>query len=239
MEKAFGCKTKGRVDSNRVYMNGLKDIPTPSNPWKIVDHGGRVLARDVNGQTIGIEKKVGKGVVRFFGFSLNYTIEEHPALWSHMMELPRMDRNVWADNDTLHVEMGSHGNEGVLFIGDFHRMPMSATSGFGTCAAANRSTLEPRGSRACMACFCRSKRMWRLGSLSFSPGASYWSEMRPSSALRSSCAESIILKGSLCCAAGNRFINSGGWPACGVHDRRRHDPCGICTNRRQTNHDVT
>ena len=126
LEKAFGCKTKGRVASNRVYMNGLKDIPTPSNPWKIVDHSGRVLARDVNGEIIGIEKKVGKGMVRFFGFSLHYTIEEHPDLWSAMMELPKIERNAWADNDSLHVEARFHGGEGLLFVGNFHRMPMSA-----------------------------------------------------------------------------------------------------------------
>ena len=126
LEQAFGCQTNGRVASNRVYMNGLKDIPTPSNPWKIVDRGGRVLARDVNGQVIGVEKKVGKGVVRFFGFSLNYTIEEHPDLWSEMMELPQVGRNAWADNDSLHVEARFLGGEGLLFVGNFHRMPISA-----------------------------------------------------------------------------------------------------------------
>jgi hypothetical protein len=126
MEKAFGCKTKGRVASNRVYMDGLKDIPTPSNPWKVVDHGGRVLARDVNGEVIGVEKKVGKGTVRFFGFSLNYTIEEHPDLWGAMMELPQVGRNAWADNDSMHVEARFLNGEGLLFAGNFHRMPMSA-----------------------------------------------------------------------------------------------------------------
>jgi beta-galactosidase len=126
MEQAFGCKTKGRVASNRIYMNDLKDIPTPSNPWKIVEHGGRVLARDVNGDIIGVEKKVGKGTVRFFGFSLNYTIEEHPDLWGAMMELPQIGRNASADNDSMHVEARFLDGEGLLFVGNFHRMPMSA-----------------------------------------------------------------------------------------------------------------
>jgi len=126
MEKAFGCKTKGRVASNRIYMDDLKDIPTPSNPWKIVEHGGRVLARDVNGEVIGVEKKVGKGTVRFFGFFLNYTIEEHPDLWSSMMELPQVARNASADNDSMHIEARFLNGEGLLFVGNFHRMPMSA-----------------------------------------------------------------------------------------------------------------
>ena len=129
MEEALGCKTNGRVVSNRVYMGGLRDIPTPSNPWKIVARGGRVLARDANGEVIGVEKKVGQGVVRFFGFSLNYTIEEHPKLWDAMLELSQIERNAWADNDNFHVEARFRGGEGLLFVGNFHRMPMSASLG--------------------------------------------------------------------------------------------------------------
>ena len=122
----LGLKIKGRSTSNRVYMNQLKDIPVPSTPWILSDKGARALARDVHGNVVGVEKKVGKGTVRFFGFSVNYGIEEHPDLWSAMMELPGIDRNAWTDNDLLSVEARFADRQGMLFVGNFHRMPISA-----------------------------------------------------------------------------------------------------------------
>ncbi|MFH0953960.1 MAG: beta-galactosidase [Verrucomicrobiota bacterium] len=127
LEKAFGYEVRHSGKSNRIYMGDLKDIPVPTLPWVMRDHGGRVLARDVNGEVVGIEKKVGKGTVRFFGFFVYYGIEEHPDLWSAMMELPEIERNAWADSDDLHVEARFSGGEGVLFVGNFHRMPVSAS----------------------------------------------------------------------------------------------------------------
>ena len=42
------------------------------------------------------------------------------------MELPQIGRNAWADNDSMHVEARFQEGEGLLFVGNFHRMPMSA-----------------------------------------------------------------------------------------------------------------
>ncbi|OQW94817.1 MAG: hypothetical protein BWK77_08480, partial [Verrucomicrobia bacterium A1] len=126
MEKAFGYEVKHGGKSNRIYMDDLKDIPVPTLPWVMRDHGGKVLARDVNGEVVGIEKKVGKGTVRFFGFYVSYGIEEHPDLWSAMMELPEIPRNAWSKSDELHLEARFSGKEALLFAGNFHRMPVSA-----------------------------------------------------------------------------------------------------------------
>ena len=126
MTDAFGIKTRGRGASNRIYTDGLRDIPVPQLPWVISDKGAKVLARDVHGKVVGIEKKLGRGKVRFFGFFVNYTIEEHPSLWSTMMQLPEVPRNVCADNDGLHLEARFADGEGVLFVGNFHRMPRTA-----------------------------------------------------------------------------------------------------------------
>ncbi len=126
MEESFGCRALGRGTSNRIYMDGLKDIPAAGLPLILGATGGKVIARDVNGKPVGIEKKVGRGTVRFFGFHLNYTIEEHPDLWGAMMQLPDVARNAWADNDSLHVEARFGDGEGLLFVGNFHRMPASA-----------------------------------------------------------------------------------------------------------------
>lgn len=43
-----------------------------------------------------------------------------------MMELPQIGRNACADNDSMHVEARFLNGEGLLFVGNFHRMPMSA-----------------------------------------------------------------------------------------------------------------
>lgn len=126
MRDAFGMRTNGRGVSNRIYMDGLRDIPVPQLPWLVSDRNARVLARDAHGKVVGIEKKVGKGRVRFFGFYVAYTIEEHPALWSAMMQLSDTPRNVTADNDSLHLEARFADGEGILFAGNFHRMPRSA-----------------------------------------------------------------------------------------------------------------
>ena len=126
MQKSFGYEVRHRGTSNRIYMEGLKDIPVPALPFVMKDHGGKILARDANGEVVGIEKKVGKGTVRFFGFHLNYSIEEHPDLWGAMMQLPQIHRNAWADNDLMHLEARFADGEGVLFVGNFHRMPVSA-----------------------------------------------------------------------------------------------------------------
>lgn len=126
LEQRLGIRTRGRGTSNRIYMNGLKDIPVPTLPWRVDPRGAKVIARDVNGEVVGIEKTVGKGTVRYFGFFVFYSIEEHPALWSAMMELPKIPRNAWADNDDLHVEARFAGRSGLLFAGNFHRMPMTA-----------------------------------------------------------------------------------------------------------------
>ncbi len=126
LEDAIGCRLGERCASNRIYMDGLKDIPVPWLPFKIVSHRGRVLARDVDGNTVGVEKKVGKGTVRYFSFYVQYSIEEHPDLWSAMMQLPEVERNAWADTDAMHLEARFAKGEGLLFVGNFHRMPVSA-----------------------------------------------------------------------------------------------------------------
>lgn len=122
MADAFRIATLGRGSSNRIYMDGLKDIPVPQLPSIIDSRGAKVLAKDVNGKCVGVEKKLGKGTVRFFGFFLQYSIEEHPSLWSAMMQLPQVERNVWADDDSLQLEVRHADGEGLLFAGNFHRM---------------------------------------------------------------------------------------------------------------------
>ncbi|HBA83102.1 MAG TPA: hypothetical protein DCZ95_03315 [Verrucomicrobia bacterium] len=125
LEKELGIKTLGQGKSNRIYMGELKDIPSPSLPLIVSDRGAKAIARDVDGNVIGIEKKVGKGSVRFFGFYVNYSIEEHPDLWSAMMKFDDLERNAVVDNDALSVEARFADGEGVLFVGNFHRMPMT------------------------------------------------------------------------------------------------------------------
>lgn len=127
LKEALGIQTLGQGRSNRIYMDGLKDIPVPSLPLLINEKGAKAIARDADGRVTGIEKKVGKGSVRFFGFFLFYSIEEHPALWSAMMKLGDAPRSVSADNDNLNLEARYADKEGVLFVGNFHRMPMSST----------------------------------------------------------------------------------------------------------------
>ncbi|MFH0907214.1 MAG: beta-galactosidase [bacterium] len=130
---ALGIKVTGRSTTNRVYMDKLKDIPVATLPYIVAHGGSRILARDANDQVVGIEKKVGKGTVRYFGYFHNYTIEEHPDLWSAMIQFPQLRRNAMADNDNLIVETrfadparSAAGAEAVTFVGNFHRMPMSA-----------------------------------------------------------------------------------------------------------------
>ncbi|MFH0879049.1 MAG: beta-galactosidase, partial [Lentisphaerota bacterium] len=132
---SLGIKTTGRGASNRIYMDNLKDIPVPQLPQIISHRGAKVIARDADGQVAGVEKKIGKGSVRFFGFFVNYSIEEHPDLWSAMMQLPGIPRNAVADNDDLSIEARYVNNEGLLFAGNFHRMPMRS----------NLSVKNPRG----------------------------------------------------------------------------------------------
>lgn len=126
MQNALGIKTHGRAASNRVYTDALSDIPVAQPPYILDSRGARVLARDVDGHVVGIEKKIGKGLVRAFGFFLFYTIEEHPTLWSEMMNLADIPRHAGTDNDALQVELRIVGNEGILFVGNFHRMPRTS-----------------------------------------------------------------------------------------------------------------
>ncbi|HEY8241669.1 MAG TPA: beta-galactosidase, partial [Kiritimatiellia bacterium] len=123
---ALGLKTTGRSVSNRVYMGAMKDIPVAMLPQIVSTKGAKALARDADGNVVGVERKVGKGTVRFFGFYSNYTIEEHPDLWSAMCEFDKLPRNATADNDNLFIEARFGKNEGILFVGNFHRMPMRA-----------------------------------------------------------------------------------------------------------------
>lgn len=126
LRDALKIRVCGQSKSNRVYMGALRDIPTAGLPRIVSSTGCKVLAKDVNGKVVGIEKKLGKGIVRHFGFHLNYTIEEHPALWGAMIGFDRADRNARTDSDLLHVEARFAGKEGVLFVGNFHRMPVEA-----------------------------------------------------------------------------------------------------------------
>jgi beta-galactosidase len=123
---ALGLKVEGRSATNRVYMDTLRDIPAAMPPQTLSSRGAKVLARDGDGKVVGIERAVGKGRVRFFGFYSNYTIEEHPDLWSAMIGFDELTRNAWADSDDLFVEARFKKDEGVLFVGNFHRMPMAA-----------------------------------------------------------------------------------------------------------------
>ncbi len=126
MADAFDVEIDGLGVSNRIYMDKLRDIPVPQLPRIMSEKNAKVLARDANGKVVGIEKTIGKGRVRFFGFHVAYTIEEHPSLWNAMLELPEALRNVTADNDNLHLEARFADGEGFLFAGNFHRMPRTA-----------------------------------------------------------------------------------------------------------------
>ncbi len=126
LQEGLGIHLKGQASSRRVYMARLKDIPVAGAPLILHARGGKRLAETANKETVGVEKKVGKGTVRCFGFHLHYTIEEHPRLWSAMMKLPEIERNAWADNDDLQVEARFAGREAILFVGNFHRAPRKA-----------------------------------------------------------------------------------------------------------------
>ncbi len=126
MQEAFDIRLQGRAASNRVYTETLNDIPVVLPPYVFNTRGARVLARDVDGHVVGIEKKVGKGRVRVYGFFLYYSIEEHPTLWAEMMNLSAVARNAGTDNDVLQVELRKTAQEGVLFVGNFHRMSRSS-----------------------------------------------------------------------------------------------------------------
>lgn len=122
MEQAFRIRTTGQATSNRVYTESLSDIPVVQPPRILDASGCKVLARDVDGHVVGIEKRIGKGRVRAFGFFLYYSIEEHPTLWAEMMNLAEIGRGAGTDNDVLQVALRKAGREGLLFVGNFHRM---------------------------------------------------------------------------------------------------------------------
>jgi beta-galactosidase len=126
MEEAFGIHEEGVAASNRVYTERLSDIPVVLPPRILSARGGAVLARDVDGHVVGIEKSVGQGTVRAFGFFLYYSIEEHPTLWAEMMNLAQTPQSAGTDNDVLQVEFRKTGREGLLFIGNFHRTQRSS-----------------------------------------------------------------------------------------------------------------
>jgi len=124
LRDGLGLGTRGVSDGNRVYLADLKDIPVAQPPLLV--RGGRVIARDAKGRAVGVEKRLGKGAVRFFGFHVHYRIEEHPDLWAAMLELPGAARNAEAIPPVLHVEARFSRGEGFLFVGNFHREEASA-----------------------------------------------------------------------------------------------------------------
>jgi beta-galactosidase len=130
----------GRAKSRRIYMDKLKDIPVPMTPFVLDDNGAQIIARTADKETVGVEKRCGRGRVRYFGFYLHYTIEEHPLLWSAMMRLTDIPRNAWAENDAMQVEARFSNEEGVLFAGNIHRAPV--TSAVSVANPADNSRIE-------------------------------------------------------------------------------------------------
>ncbi|MBN1269028.1 MAG: beta-galactosidase [Kiritimatiellae bacterium] len=123
LQEKLGIHEAGPAESGRVYMGRLKDIPVAGKRLRLQAKGATVLAKTAANEVVGIEKRMGKGVARCFGFQVHYSIEEHPSLWSAMMELDDAARNAWTDNDCLQVEVRYAGSEAILFVGNFHRAP--------------------------------------------------------------------------------------------------------------------
>jgi len=120
-ETKIGKESRG----NRVRMGTLRDIPVPSTPFLISSVNARILARDEKGKAIGLEKTVGKGKVRFFSFPVYYTAEHHLKLLSAMIGTREIKSNAGTGDDSFHVEARFAGKQGILFVGNSHRMERS------------------------------------------------------------------------------------------------------------------
>ncbi|NCC50945.1 MAG: hypothetical protein EOM20_06975 [Spartobacteria bacterium] len=121
LQDALGIRMGGPAVSKRVYMDTLKDIPAVPTISTIEAKGATVLARTAEKEIVGVEKKVGKGVVRCFGFECYYTIEEHPQILGAMMETGKANKPAWTDNNVLQVQARFNESEGFLFVGNVHR----------------------------------------------------------------------------------------------------------------------
>ncbi|MBU0677610.1 MAG: beta-galactosidase [Verrucomicrobia bacterium] len=125
MADSFGLTVGKHTGSNRVYTGTLKDVPVGGGPFRVSGKGARIIVRDADGKTAGVEKKYGRGTVRLFGFMLHYSSQEHPLLWDEMMGLNEVNRNAWTDGEMLHVAARFSDKGSFLFVGNFHRMPVT------------------------------------------------------------------------------------------------------------------
>jgi len=107
---------------NRISMGSLRDVPVPCLPSTIDAEKGKPLARDSKGNAVGVEKKLGKGSIRFFGFVVHYKSEDHPRLLNAMIGVDDLTTNARSDPDAFHVAARFHNREGILFVGNFNRM---------------------------------------------------------------------------------------------------------------------
>lgn len=122
LRKALGIQIDKPSSSNRISMNAMKDVPVPYTPGIIPEGNGRALAHDAKGKIIGIEKRLGKGSVRFFSFAVHYQSEDHPRLLNAMIGAEDLTPGTWTDPTAFHVAARFHNREGILFVGNFNRM---------------------------------------------------------------------------------------------------------------------
>jgi beta-galactosidase len=127
MQDAFGMRRGTHASANRISMNGLRDLPAAYGPFETIADEAEVIAVDADKRAVGIQKKFGKGTVRFFGFFLGYSIKEHPAMWEHMIGYDDIRRNAWADTTYLHTAARMTNSQALLFVGNFHRMTVSGS----------------------------------------------------------------------------------------------------------------
>ncbi|MDD4735873.1 MAG: beta-galactosidase [Kiritimatiellae bacterium] len=126
LRDAFGYALGSHSRSNRIRLGAMKDVPVMYGPIEVSMKKAKVIAKDIDNRPVGLEAKAGKGTLRLFSFFHGYSIEEHPRLWEAMLNLKSATREVQCDNSALHTALRRNGDEGFLFVGNFHRMPHTA-----------------------------------------------------------------------------------------------------------------
>ena len=123
---ALGIQATPPLASSRVYMPGVQDAPVNSPVIGLKAPHSRQLARTASGDAVGLEIRIGRGRVRFFGFDFRYTSEEHPSLLAAMIgDIPPADPDLRVGGD-IYAAARRLQDEYFVFTGNFHRAPRTA-----------------------------------------------------------------------------------------------------------------
>jgi len=115
---------------NKVTAFGIEDLFTVFRHKQIYEaEKNEIAATTANGETCGIRKKAGNGMVTILGFAFGYTSDEHLHLYEKIVSLDRIKRTVKVSDPDIQFVLRKGEKYSYIFLLNYHNQKKSFSVG--------------------------------------------------------------------------------------------------------------